>query len=116
MNRFIPALLLALAATPAQPPAQSPPPAAPPSAAPGPQSTISVTSREVLVDVLVTDHHGKPITGLKQSDFSVTEQGKPQSISFFEEHTAQPGPPIQLPKLPHDVFTNITPYHAPPAV
>lgn len=116
MNRFIPALLLALAATPAHPPAQSPPPAAPPSAAPGPQSTISVTSREVLVDVLVTDHHGKPITGLKQSDFSVTEQGKPQSISFFEEHTAQPGPPIQLPKLPPDVFTNVTPFRAPAAV
>ncbi|MDE3148333.1 MAG: VWA domain-containing protein, partial [Acidobacteriota bacterium] len=116
MNRFIPALLLSLAATGAQPPAQAPQPAAPASAVPDAQSTISVTSREVLVDVLVTDHHGNPVTGLKQSDFSVTEQGRPQTITFFEEHTAQPGPPIQLPKLPPDVFTNISPFHAPPVV
>ena len=32
----------------------------------------------------VTDRDGKPIKGLKQEQFSVTEDGKPQKISTFE--------------------------------
>ena len=117
MNRFIPAILLSLAAASAPLLAQTAPPqSAPPASAP-PTTTLSVTSREVLVDVVVNDHHGNPVTGLKQSDFSVTEQGKPQTINFFQEQTANPAPaPVQIPKLPPDVFTNISPFHAPPAV
>ena len=50
------------------------------------QTIFRVSSRAVLVDVIVTDQQGNPVTGLKQSDFAVTEQGKPQAIDFFEEH------------------------------
>ncbi|HVI68194.1 MAG TPA: hypothetical protein VM910_37275, partial [Bradyrhizobium sp.] len=41
-------------------------------------ATLHIESRAVLVDVIVTDQHGNPVTGLKQDAFSVTEQGKPQ--------------------------------------
>ena len=81
------------------------------------QTTLRVSSRAVLVDVLVTDHKGKPISGLKQDDFKVAEQGKPQTISFFEEHGTGTQPvSAPMPKLPPDVFSNFSPYPLPPAV
>ena len=70
----------------------------------------------MLVDVIVTDRSGRPVTGLKQDAFTVNEQGKPQAISFFEEHGAAPGPPKEMPKLPPDVFSNFSPFPDPPAV
>ena len=72
-----------------------------------PISTLHITSRAVLVDVLVTDRNGKPVTGLKQDAFRLTEQGKPQTISYFEEQKglAQKRP-AALPALPPNVFCN----------
>jgi VWFA-related protein len=37
----------------------------------------------VLVDAVVTDNSGKPISGLKADDFKVRENGSPQSIRAF---------------------------------
>ncbi len=81
-------------------------------------ATLHIDSRAVLVDVIVTDAHGNPVTGLKQDAFALTEQRKPQTISYFEEHHANEGQGQQaeLPKLPPDVFTNFSPYPQPPAV
>ena len=84
------------------------------------QTTLRINSQAVLVDVLVTDHKGAPVTGLKQDAFTVTEQGKPQTISFFEEHTGatpldQAKTP-EFPALPPDVFSNFSPIATPPAV
>ena len=78
---------------------------------PGPgQSTpiFKAETRQVLVDVVVTDHHGNFISGLKPGDFTVLEDGKPQKVVAFGMHAApaiQPKlyPPIQLP--PH-LYTN----------
>ncbi len=85
--------------------------------APTPETTLHITSRAVLVDVLVTDHDGRPVKGLKQNAFTINEQGKPQTISFFEEHTgAQPGPPKEMPRLPPNVFSNFSPFPEPSAV
>jgi VWFA-related protein len=83
----------------------------------GLQTTLRISSNAVLVDVLVTDHKGKPVAGLKQDAFTVTDQGKPQNISFFEEHrsTVLAMPP-EMPKLPLDVFSNFSPFPPPPAV
>jgi VWFA-related protein len=53
-----------------QPPAQQPPPF---------KSRVTV----VPVDVRVVDRNGKPITGLTAADFTVTEDGVPQSIVHF---------------------------------
>jgi hypothetical protein len=37
----------------------------------------------VQVNVVVHDSHGSPVDDLKKEDFSITEQGRPQQISFF---------------------------------
>jgi VWFA-related protein len=81
-------------------------------------STLRINSRSVLVDVVVTDKSGKPVTGLKQDAFTVSEQGKPQAIDFFEEHTAALATtaPQEMPKYPPDVFSNFSPFPQPAAV
>lgn len=83
-----------------------------------PSSTLRINSRSVLVDVVVTDKSGKPVTGLKQDAFTVMEQGKPQTIGYFEEHTAAPlmTAPQEMPKYPPDVFSNFSPFPQPAAV
>jgi VWFA-related protein len=52
--------------------------------------TLHVTSRLTLVDVTVTDSKGHPIHGLKQSDFTILEDGKPQRIRNFQEVGSEP--------------------------
>lgn len=82
-----------------------------------PETSLRVNSRAVLVDVIVTDSTGKPVTGLSRDAFSVTEQGKAQTISFFEENgNTPPAPPVKMPPMPPDVFTNFSPFPQPPAV
>jgi VWFA-related protein len=86
---------------------------------PDPETTLRINSRAVLVDVIVTDHDGKPVTGLAKDSFNVTEQGKPQPLTFFEEHhglAADQAAKIQFPQLPANVFTNFSPMGPPPAV
>ena len=74
------------------------------------QYTMSVTSQLVVVDVTVTDKHGKPLHGLKAGDFVLNENGQPQQVRSFEEHTGLSDQdaakvPAQ-PKLPPGDFTN----------
>src|ERR1700726_1775269 len=45
--------------------------------------TIRTSSRLVLLDVIVTDHSGKFVPGLKATDFTVLEDNKPQTLSAF---------------------------------
>jgi VWFA-related protein len=45
---------------------------------------FSATSNLVIVDVTVRDRSGKPIEGLKRTDFTVMEDGKPQKMAVFE--------------------------------
>jgi VWFA-related protein len=70
-------------------------------------STLHVTSREVVVDVMVSDESGNPVRGLQRSDFTIEENGKPQPIRGFLEvgSTAPPAEPAP-PKLPIGVYTN----------
>jgi len=69
--------------------------------------TLKVYSREVVVDVEVTDAAGNPVRGLKQSDFAIEENGKPQPLRSFREFgTAIPPPEHVLPKLPFGIYTN----------
>lgn len=82
-----------------------------------PISTLRINSRAVLVDVIVSDRKGNPVTGLKRDAFTVTEQGKPQGIAYFEEHTQAPASaPMEIPKFPPDVFSNFSPFPQPAAV
>jgi len=52
-----------------------------------PATTIRVATRLVYVDVVVRDSSGRCVHGLKQADFKVAEDGKPQAIDFFNEHS-----------------------------
>jgi VWFA-related protein len=69
--------------------------------------TFKSTTRVVLVDVVVTDGHGQPVHDLKTPDFTVLDNGAPQSIVAFEEHRADTAPiaPRKL-DLPENVYTN----------
>jgi len=72
-------------------PAQTAPSAAtpqPPLDSSLPIPTIHVTSRIVVLDVTVTNGYGKVIQGLKPSDFTILEDGVPQKLASFTEHTA----------------------------
>lgn len=68
--------------------------------------TVKTKARLVLVDVVVTNEKGDPITGLQKKDFEILEDGRPQAISTFEEHHGTPITQIQLPQLPPHVYTN----------
>ena len=67
-------------------------------------------SEAVVVDVVVTDSKGRPIPGLKLEEFSVQEDGAPQKLSFFEEHSfadTRQAPPPDF-KRPPNIFTNVS--------
>ncbi|HMK30096.1 MAG TPA: VWA domain-containing protein [Terriglobales bacterium] len=51
--------------------------------------TFTATSEVILVPVVVRDKTGKHITGLGKGDFSVNENGKPQTVAFFQEVQSQ---------------------------
>jgi VWFA-related protein len=46
--------------------------------------SFSDTVQLVVVDVFAKDSHGNPIENLKPSDFTISEDGKPQTIKVFE--------------------------------
>lgn len=68
--------------------------------------TIKSKVRVVLVDVVVTQGSGEPVAGLHRDDFLVSEDGHPQTISSFEEHTGGTVSPVALPPMPQGVYTN----------
>ena len=72
-------LPLLLSPTPAQQPA--PPPA------PGGDVIFKSSSNLVVFDVTARDKSGKEIRNLKKEDFTILEDGKPQTISVFELQT-----------------------------
>ena len=50
-----------------------------------PASTLSINVRVVAVDALVRDRSGDLVHHLTRDDFSLTEDGKPQTIHYFTE-------------------------------
>jgi VWFA-related protein len=89
--------------------AQSPAPATE-GQAPGPVPVFKTNAHAVEVDVVVTRENGEPVTALHKDNFRVMEDGKPQAIDFFEEHTSHALPPgafPPLPKMPPHVYTNV---------
>jgi len=57
----------------------------------GPETNLrfATTTQLVVEDVLIKGKDGKPILGLKPTDFRITEDGKPQKISVFEFQTLE---------------------------
>jgi Ca-activated chloride channel homolog len=52
------------------------------------RSVLSSRTDLVVLPVSVTDRHGDFVSGLKGDNFSVLENGKPQSIEFFEQENS----------------------------
>ncbi len=52
-----------------------------------PVATFKVSTKAVVVDVVVTDSKGHPIRGLSQQDFQLSEDNKPQTVRYFREFT-----------------------------
>jgi VWFA-related protein len=65
-------------------PGQSPAPATTPA------TTLSVDVKVVTLPVTVRDKHGKIVTNLTKDDFSLEEDGKPQTIRYFNQETNLP--------------------------
>ena len=66
--------------------------------------------RRVIVDVVVSDSNGKPVSGLTADDFSISEDGKPQRIRSFDLHdfdSISDSLPELPPSLPVNTFVNI---------
>ena len=83
---------------------QSPPrPVAPPA------STAFPAGVEVVnVDAVVLDDQGNPVEGLTQADFTIKEDGRPQTITGFEAVGLDESA-AQAPAGPQRVSTNATP-------
>jgi len=90
-----------------------------PHAVAGPQSTpmLHADTRVVEIDVVATDAHGKPVTDLTKTDFTIVDQGKSRAIDIFavDRHDGidhgQTSPPVgsQPQSLSPNVFSNRNP-------
>jgi VWFA-related protein len=80
---------------------------------PPPPPTFRTDINFVRVDVIVTDGKAQPVTDLTQTDFEVTEDGKPQKIEQFRlirvDGNPRPGdpPPRQI-RTPDDEMTELS--------
>jgi VWFA-related protein len=92
---LVPLLLSAQQAPPQQAPqtARTTPAAQRPSGGP---ARFGATTQLVVEDVIIRAKDGSPITGLKESDFTITEDGKPQKISVFDFQKLE-----EQPSTPH---------------
>jgi VWFA-related protein len=78
-----------------------------------PPLTIRTNTRLVMVDVVVTDKKGQPVTGLKAEDFAIEENGKKQKIATF----TPPGADQTAPQpVPPGILTNKPEYRKPAGV
>lgn len=80
-----------------------------------PDATLQLNTNLVVVDVAVTDANQRPVHNLTAANFNLREDGQPQRIKTFEEHTAdetiidKPSLLPPPPKLAPGVFTNVSP-------
>ena len=116
--KHLPGLALTVTSLTSLATAQNQPPAQPPGRTPSQQPsssgvTLHAGTQLVIVDVVVTDKDHKPVHGLPQSDFTLTEENVPQVVKHFEEHTALTAADATkfpaMPAMPPGVFTNFTP-------
>src|SRR5882757_4254100 len=101
MNRFVVQIRMLMVLSSALVAAQQP---SPPPKDPG--LVLRATTRMVLVDTVVLEKDGRPVTGLKADDFTVTEDGVRQRIASFSERIPEPANPSPPPVLPPHVTTN----------
>jgi Ca-activated chloride channel family protein len=109
MNLALRAVVLPLLLVPAmaRPQQQPAPIERPPLANQTPDiPTIHVESRLVPVALNVVDEHGAPVPGLKVDDFELTEDNRPQKISFFDKESTTPLEIVLAIDASESVFTD----------
>ena len=84
MKRYLPVLACVISTLLGELPATS---SAQDAATDKPALTMHVQAREVLLPVTVRDKHGALVTDLQISDFTLTEDGRPQVIKSFTHET-----------------------------
>jgi VWFA-related protein len=77
--------------------------------------TLHANKRVVLTDVTVTDQKGNPIHGLNASAFQILDNGKPQDLASFEEHSGAPIESAPSAVTKPGVYSNDFLLHPPPA-
>ena len=70
---------------------------------------VKVKSNLVNIDVIVKDKKGKYVSDLKAEDFTITENGQPQKLEFFDAPLS--GGPTRAPGAPGT--DTVTPATAP---
>ena len=98
-------ILLGSTSLSAQTPAQ-------PAASPTPTQPLRVYTREVVVDVDVSDAKGNPVHGLTKDNFLILEDNRPVLPRSFREHRIDEAPDSTAPaapSLPPNNFTNVAP-------
>ena len=65
-----------------------------PSPSPGSTPTFPSEVEVVNVDVVVADKKGNPVTGLTKDDFTLLDDGQPQSVTSFEAVTTPTPAPV----------------------
>jgi len=68
---------------------------------------FQANARIVVLDVVVMGKNNHPLTGLHQQDFVLSEDGHPQTITHFEEHTGAQPLQVTPPDPAPNIFTNI---------
>jgi VWFA-related protein len=98
------AILLTVTATASQPPppapqqpatSQPPPTGQQPGAPADQQPIFRAGINFVRVDAIVSDRQGNPVADLKQTDFEIFEDGKPQTIEAFRFVKADGAAPVE---------------------
>jgi VWFA-related protein len=79
-----------------------------------PVYTLHADKRVVLTDVTVTDRQGNPIHGLDASAFRISDNGKPQDLASFEEHSGSPVESVPSAATKPGMYSNDFLQHPPP--
>jgi VWFA-related protein len=86
---------------------QTAPQTATPAATSTDKAVFKSNARIVVVDVVVTARNHQPIRGLQKQDFVLSEDGKPQTVTYFDEHSGAEPLPANPPALPANVYSNV---------
>ena len=60
-----------------------------------PVTTLHAATRLILLDVVVTDKHGKPVRTLLKDEFTIQEEGDDQAIASFEAPSGHAPVPLE---------------------
>lgn len=73
-------------------------------------------SRLITVEVLAEDMQGHRVTDLTDKDFALLDNGKPQTLKFFDTRNPKPVPGVQSNAIGHEqIFSNLPEYEKPPS-